>query len=202
MPHGCPEDGSLAGCGHAGVDRHIVPEGIRLRVKRFGAALSILTIGLLILAACGGNNNATGGKGTSSTFPVKGACGGTQTLKASGSTAQENAMSRFVKAFEQACPGQSVNYTPNGSGAGVSEFIGSQTDFGGSDSPLSKDEYDKGGQRCGSPVWNLPMVFGPIVIAYNVNGLTSLNLNGATAANIFDGDIRTWNDPEIQALNL
>jgi phosphate transport system substrate-binding protein len=59
---------------------------------------------------------------------------------------------------------------------------GSQTDFGGSDSPLSKDEYDKGGQRCGSPVWNLPMVFGPIVIAYNVNGLTSLNLNGASAA--------------------
>ena len=118
MPHGCQEDGSLAGYGHAGVDRHIVPEGIRLKVKRFGAALSILTTGLLILAACGGNNNATGGNGTSNTLPVKVACGGTQTLKASGSTAQENAMSRFVKAFEQACPGQSVNYTPNGSGAG------------------------------------------------------------------------------------
>jgi phosphate transport system substrate-binding protein len=43
---------------------------------------------------------------------------------------------------------------------------------------------------------------GPIAVAYNVNGLTSLNLNGATAANIFDGDIKTWNDPEIQAVNL
>src|ERR1700751_5588111 len=135
-------------CGHAGVDRHIVPEGIRLRVKRFGAALSILTIGLLILAACGGNNNATGGKGTSSTFPVKVACGGTQTLKASGSTAQENAMSRFVKAFEQACPGQSVNYTPTGSGAGISEFMGGPPDFGGSDSPLNLGEYANATQRC------------------------------------------------------
>ncbi|HSS25208.1 MAG TPA: substrate-binding domain-containing protein, partial [Mycobacterium sp.] len=106
-----------------------------MRVKRFGAALSILTIGLLILAACGGNNNATGGNRTSSTFPVKVTCGGAQTLKASGSTAQENAMSRFIKAFEQACPGQSVNYTPNGSGAGIGEFIGNQTDFGASDTP-------------------------------------------------------------------
>jgi phosphate transport system substrate-binding protein len=85
---------------------------------------------------------------------------------------------------------------------GFANLWGNQTDFGGSDSPLSEDEYTKADQRCGSPVWNLPMVFGPIAVAYNVNGLTSLNLDGATAANIFDGDIRTWNDPEIQALNL
>jgi phosphate transport system substrate-binding protein len=202
MPHGCQEDGSLAGCGHAGVDRHIVPEGIRLRVKRFGAALSILTIGLLILAACGGNNNATGGKGTSSTFPVKVTCGGTQTLKASGSTAQENAMSRFVKAFEQACPGQSVNYTPNGSGAGIGEFIGNQTDFGASDSPLNRGEEAQASQRCGSPAWDLPMVFGPIAVAYNVNGVTSLNLNGPVTAQIFNGQITMWNDAAIGLLNL
>ena len=110
-------------------------------------------------------------------------------------------MTRFVKAFEQACPGQSLDYTANGSGAGISEFIGNQTDFGGSDSPLSKDEYTKAGQRCGSPVWNLPVVFGPIAIAYNVNGVTSLNLDGPTAARIFNGGITIWNDPVIQALN-
>ena len=129
------------------------------------------------------------------------ACGGTPTLKASGSTAQANAMTRFVKAFEQTCPGQSLNYTANGSGAGISEFIGKQTDFGGSDSPLSKDEYAKAQQRCGSPVWNLPVVFGPIAIAYHVAGVTSLNLDGPTAARIFNGGIPTWNDPAIQALN-
>ena len=110
-------------------------------------------------------------------------------------------MTRFVKAFEQACPGQSLNYTANGSGAGISEFIGRQTDFGGSDSPLSKDEYDKADQRCGSPAWNLPMVFGPIAITYNVNGLTSLNLDGPTAAKMFNGGITSWNDPAIAALN-
>ncbi len=55
--------------------------------------------------------------------------------------------------------------------------------------------------RLASPVSNLPMVFGPIAIAYNVNGVTSLNLDGPTAARIFNGGITTWNNPAIQALN-
>ena len=110
-------------------------------------------------------------------------------------------MTRFVKAFEQACPGQSLNYTPNGSGAGISEFTGNQTDFGGSDSTLVPSEYAAAQQRCGSPAWNLPVVFGPIAITYNVNGVTSLNLDGPTTAKIFNGGITIWNDPAIQALN-
>ena len=97
-------------------------------------------------------------------------CGGKKTLKASGSTAQANAMTRFVNAFEQACSGQTLNYTANGSGAGISEFTGNQTDFGGSDSELLPPEYDAAQQRCGSPAWNLPVVFGPIAITFNVSG--------------------------------
>jgi phosphate transport system substrate-binding protein len=110
-------------------------------------------------------------------------------------------MTRFVKAFEQACSGQALDYTANGSGAGISEFTGNQTDFGGSDSPLIPQEYAAAQQRCGSPAWNLPVVFGPIAITYNVHGLTSLILDGPTAAKIFNGGITTWNDPAIQALN-
>ncbi len=111
-------------------------------------------------------------------------------------------MSRFINAFEQTCHGQSVNYTANGSGAGIGEFIGGQTDFGGSDSPLNRGEYAKADQRCGSPTWNLPIVFGPIAVAYNVNGLTSLNLNGPVTAQIFNGQITMWNDAAIGLLNL
>lgn len=110
-------------------------------------------------------------------------------------------MTRFAKAFAQACPGHSVNYTANGSGAGISEFLGGQTDFVGSDSPLSKDEYGRAGQRCGSPVWNLPVVFGPIAIAYRLTGVPALNLDGPTAARVFNGTVTTWNDPAIAALN-
>ncbi|OBK45444.1 phosphate ABC transporter substrate-binding protein PstS [Mycobacterium sp. 1081908.1] len=171
-----------------------------MKLNRFGATLAVLTAGAAALSACGSDNHAGGASG--GTAPsAKVACGGKATLRASGSTAQANAMTRFVKAFEQACGGQSLNYTANGSGAGIGEFNGNQTDFAGSDSPLSKDEYARAQQRCGSPAWNLPVVFGPIAIGYNVTGVTSLNLDGATAARIFNGGITGWNDPAIAAIN-
>jgi phosphate transport system substrate-binding protein len=181
-----------------------------LRINQFGAALSVLATGALMLSACGNNNENANGSGATSGSSSSGStgssaanvsCGGKQTLKASGSTAQANAMARFVNAFEQACSGQTLNYTANGSGAGINEFVGNQTDFGGSDVPLSADEHTKAQQRCGSPAWDLPVVFGPIAVTYNVNGVTSLNLDGPTAAKIFNGTIKTWNDPAITALN-
>ncbi|MCV6971591.1 phosphate ABC transporter substrate-binding protein PstS [Mycobacterium bohemicum] len=171
-----------------------------MRLRRFGAVLVAVATVAAAAAACGGDNDATG-TSTTGSAPARVACGGKPTLRASGSTAQANAMTRFVTAFEQACPGQSLNYTANGSGAGIGEFVGNQTDFGGSDSPLSKDEYARAQQRCGSPAWNLPVVFGPIAIAFNVTGVTSLNLDGATAARIFNGAIPAWNDGAIAALN-
>ena len=163
--------------------------------------MGVLATGALVLSACGNNNTNEGGATSSSSSQANVSCGGKHTLKASGSTAQANAMARFVNAFEQACSGQTLNYTANGSGAGINEFVGNQTDFGGSDVALSDDEHGKAQQRCGSPAWDLPVVFGPIAVTYNVTGVTSLNLDGPTTAKIFNGTIKTWNDPAITALN-
>lgn len=173
-----------------------------MKLNGFGATLSILASGALLLSGCGSDNNASGGGSTAGQSSGNVNCGGKKTLKASGSTAQANAMTRFVKAFEEACPGQTLNYTGNGSGAGISEFNGNQTDFGGSDSPLSKDEAAAAQQRCGgSPAWNLPVVFGPIAVTYNINGVSTLKLDGPTLARIFNGAISKWDDPAITALN-
>ena len=164
------------------------------------AALSVLTAGVLVVSGCG-NDSMTGGNAPTGASSGTAGCGGKTTLKASGSTSQTNAMTRFVKTFEQACSGQTLNYTANGSGAGISEFTGGQTDFGGSDSPLSTDQYAAAQTRCGSSAWNLPVVFSPIAIVYNVAGLSSLNLDAAAMAKIFNGAVTTWNDPAIQGLN-
>ena len=164
----------------------------------------ILAVIALVLSGCGSDNKATKSSAPSAAPggpPANVSCGGKKKLKASGSTAQANAMTRFVKAFEDACSGQSLDYTGNGSGAGITDFTGNQTDFGGSDSPLNPKEYAAAQQRCGSPAWNLPVVFGPIGITYNVHGVTSLVLDGPTAAKIFNGAITAWNDGAIQALN-
>jgi phosphate transport system substrate-binding protein len=174
-----------------------------VKANRTGAVLSLLAASTLLLSACGSDNNAAPGSTSGGSTAAAGDCGGKKALKASGSSAQANAMTRFVTAYESDCPGSTLNYTSSGSGAGVSEFIGGQTDFGGSDSPLNaeKGEVDKAAARCGSPAWNLPTVFGPIAVTYNVAGVDGLVLDGPTLAKIFNGTVKTWDAPEVKALN-
>ena len=181
-----------------------------MKHNRFGAAASIVAAGALLLSACGSDENktstgaTTSGNGTAGDSAAQADCGGKKALKASGSSAQANAVTRFVTAYETACSGYTLNYTSSGSGAGISEFIGGQTDFGGSDSPLSaeKGEVEKAKARCsGADAWNLPTVFGPIAVTYNLPGVDGVALDGPTLAKIFNGAVATWNAPEIAALN-
>ena len=112
-------------------------------------------------------------------------------------------MTLFIEAYEKACSGQTLTYTANGSGAGIREFANNQTDFGGTDIPLSTEDadYATARQRCGSDPWNLPMVFGPVAISYNINAVDTLVLDAPTLAKIFNGTITKWNDPAITRLN-
>jgi phosphate transport system substrate-binding protein len=130
-------------------------------------------------------------------------CAGKQSLTASGSTAQANAMTHFADAYRSACPEKGLGYTANGSGAGIQEFISGKTDFGNSDSPLQDGEYQAARKRCGgAEALNIPIVFGPIAITYNLPGADVLILDGPTLAGIFSGAITRWDDPAISALNL
>ncbi|HYB39718.1 MAG TPA: substrate-binding domain-containing protein, partial [Mycobacterium sp.] len=91
----------------------VLKEAINVKHHRPGAAISLLAAGALVLSACTHTipPNAGGAR-------VE--CGGKQALTASGSSAQANAMTRFISAYRTACPGQTLNYTSNGSGAGIS----------------------------------------------------------------------------------
>lgn len=166
-----------------------------------GAALSLLAAGALVLAGCGTNTSTSSSGSSAKSAPID--CGGKKGLRASGATAQENAIDQFVYAYVHACPGYTLDYNANGSGAGVRQFLDNATDLGGSDVPLepAKSEPQQAAQRCGSPAWDLPTVFSPIAITYNINGVNSLKLDGPTAAKIFNGSITKWDDSAIKALN-
>ena len=99
-----------------------------MKLTRYGGAVSVLAAVALVLSSCSRDTEST----STGSDAAKVECGGKQTLTASGSTAQANAMTHFVEAFEKACSGQTLNYTANGSGAGISEFASGKTDFGGS----------------------------------------------------------------------
>ena len=172
--------------------------------KTLGTTLSATAIAALTLSGCGSDNNAgttatTSGNGTAS---ASAECGGKGSLTAEGSTAQQNAIAEFNKVWGQVCSGKNLSYNPTGSGAGREQFIAKQVDFAGSDSALKDDQIKAAADRCGgNPAWNLPLVFGPIAMAYNIEGVDKLVLNGETLAKIFQGQITKWNDPAIAALN-
>ncbi|WP_236790778.1 phosphate ABC transporter substrate-binding protein PstS [Amycolatopsis sp. GM8] len=179
-----------------------------MKIMRPIGAVGIVASAALVLAACGsqpGSTNSstpTSGAATAATGTANVVCGGKTPLSGEGSTAQKTAMDVFAQQYTKACPGQVVNYNATGSGAGVKQFNAKQVDFGGSDSALSGADVDAANARCGgNPAWNLPLVVGPVAIAYKLDGVSSLTLNGEVAAKIFNGQIKTWNDPALTAIN-
>jgi phosphate transport system substrate-binding protein len=112
-------------------------------------------------------------------------------------------MDEWIKLYQQKCSGAQINYQGTGSGAGVQAFIGNTADFAGSDSVLKDgDEQTKANARCtGGQSIHLPMVVGPIAVAYNIDGVKSLQLKPATLAKIFSGAITSWDDATIKADN-
>jgi phosphate transport system substrate-binding protein len=187
-----------------------------VKLNRFGGGigtpvltlLSAAALATMTMTACGSDNNsapsssAASGSSSAAAAAAAADCGGKAALTAEGSTAQQNAIAEFNKAWGQVCPGKTLSYNPTGSGAGVTQFIAKQVDFAGSDSALSADQVAPAAARCGgNPAWNLPLVFGPVALAYNLDGVDKLVVNADVVAKIFTGAITTWNDPAIAALN-
>jgi phosphate transport system substrate-binding protein len=175
---------------------------------RVGTA-AVATLGVLALSACGSDPEPSGSSSPGGSSSSAGADCPQGTLNAEGSSAQKNAIEEVISKYNEKCADVTVNYNPTGSGAGIKQFNAAQVDFAGSDSALKTEGKDgaepettQAQKRCANnPALNLPMVIGPIAIAYNVEGLDKLVLDGPTAAKIFQGTIKTWNDPAIAALN-
>jgi phosphate transport system substrate-binding protein len=186
-----------------------IDEGVNnVKLYRTGVAAALLA-GALALAACGSDKSNSSGNGGNTASPTGATTGGSSgscasgSLKGEGSTAQTNAIQAWIQAYQKQCSGATIAYNPTGSGAGVKQFNGGQVDFAGSDSALNPDKGEPAAaqKRCGSPALDLPMVTGPIAVAYKLNGVTDLTLTPDVIAKIFTGKITTWNDSAIKSLN-
>ncbi|OBH87670.1 phosphate ABC transporter substrate-binding protein PstS [Mycobacterium sp. E2989] len=178
-----------------------------MRLDRGGRALTALAavaaIGGGAMTGCGGDQNRHAASPAAASGPTGTAgCNGKNNLTAEGSTAQQNAMALFNQVWGQYCPGKSVSYNPTGSGAGREQFIAGHVDFAGADSPLAAGQIGPAAARCdGNPAWDLPLVFGPIALVYNLAGIPPLVVSSDALAKIFSGRITAWNDPILVALN-
>lgn len=86
-----------------------------------------------------------------------------------------------------------VNYQSIGSGGGIKQLIAKTVDFGASDAPMKEDEI----KDAGGNILHIPVTLGGVAIAYNLEGVKDLKLTPANLADIYNGKITKWNDPEI-----
>ncbi|WP_298583424.1 phosphate ABC transporter substrate-binding protein PstS [uncultured Kocuria sp.] len=169
-----------------------------MKVSHLGRSAAVLAIGSLALTACGSDNATGGGSGSEDTSgsSLSG------TLTGSGSSAQNAAMTAWQNGFQEANPDVTVQYSPDGSGAGREAFVAGGTDFAGSDAYLDEEEYEASKEICGPEgAFHVPAYISPIAVAFNLPGVDTLNMDGETIAQVFTGEITEWNDPAIAELN-
>lgn len=176
-------------------------EGVHpVKALRFGrhAAIAVIAVGALALTACGSDNATNSPAGTQSAAGTK----VTGTLTGIGSSAQGAAMDVWKTNFATANQGATVQYSPDGSGAGRKAIIDGSAQFAGSDAYLKDEELAASKAKCGPEgAIDIPVYISPIAIAFNVPDVMDLKLDATTAAKLFRGEIAKWNDPAIAALN-
>nr|WP_138275735.1 phosphate ABC transporter substrate-binding protein PstS [Rhodoluna limnophila] len=161
-------------------------------IKKSALKIAGLAIaGTIALTGCAANEGATNGDSLSGT------------LNGAGSSAMGSAQEAWIAAFQTANGAVTINYDPTGSGAGRESFISGAVNFAGSDSYLKDEELALTFAACapGTTPFEVPVYISPIAVIFNVEGVTDLNLDAATIAGIFKGDITKWNDAAIVALN-
>jgi phosphate transport system substrate-binding protein len=176
----------------------------RQQAVTVGGAVVAMALGLAACSSSSSTPAATGstpaGSGsTPASAPASSAAAASGTINAAGSTFQLNFQQAAIAAFKSVDPSVTVNYAGVGSGTGRADLYKSTVLFAGSDSPIPSKEASE--VPAGATVLYFPVQVGPIAIAYNLSGVKGLKLDAAVLAQIFQGQITSWNNSAIAALN-
>jgi len=126
--------------------------------------------------------------------------------------------SKWIMEYKKTQASVRINYQSIGSGGGIRQFLAGTLDFGGTDIPLFQEEalkekanksktkqLDENLKKANfkKPILHIPTALGAVAVTYNLPQLKNqkLKMTGKLLADIFKGDINTWNDPQIQELN-
>jgi phosphate transport system substrate-binding protein len=176
------------------VDTHPHPEGTSLSTQRPGGIAAIALIAAFGLSSCAVNEQNL----PETDSDLSG------TLVGAGSSAQQSAQEAWVFGFQVANPDVTVEYDPIGSGGGRDTFAAGGSQFAGTDRAFSDDEVAADEfAACvpGSGIVEIPNMISPIAVIFHLDGIESLDLDAATIAGIFTGEITSWRDPAITEQN-
>lgn len=169
---------------------------VKITNKRWGAIAAIAVVGTLALSSCAANEGNASADDSTSTL--------SGTLVGGGASSQSVAQQTWIAAFQTANPDVTVEYDPTGSGTGRDNFIAGANAFTGSDRAFKDEELAEdnfAGCVPGTPIVEIPNYISPIAVIFNLDGVETLNLDAATIAGIFKGEITNWNDDAIVSQN-
>jgi phosphate transport system substrate-binding protein len=117
-------------------------------------------------------------------------------LVGSGSSIPTPLYIRWAQEYGKRNPKIQVRYMPNGTSEGIKQISHGAGDFGAGEVRLTESERKEGG------LIELPAVLIGIVPIYNLPGMhEELRLSGEVLAEIFLGEVKTWDAPSIVRLN-
>ena len=178
---------------------------MQLRGSKQAAVAGGAVIAALALAACSSSSSSSSSSAPASTSSAPASSSATAstsasgTINAAGSSFQNTFQQAAISAFKSTNSSITVNYDSVGSGTGRSDLYSNTVLFAGSDSPIPSSEMSK--VPAGKTVLYFPVVIGPISLAYNLPGVSTLKLTPTLLAEIFQGQITTWNNSAIAAAN-
>jgi phosphate transport system substrate-binding protein len=160
------------------------------------ATVATIAAGTL-LVGCAGNEAVAEAPGSGAAKKLSG------TISGSGASSQSAAQQAWAAGILASHPDLTVNYDPVGSGSGRENFVSGASLFAGTDKAFKVDAANGPFGKCStdSKLVELPVYISPIAVAFNLNGIDSLNLDADTIGKIFSGKITEWNDPVIAAQN-
>ena len=182
-------------------------------VKRLGA-LSLAAA--FVFSACSSSGSATASPSGSATLPSSSPSGSTApgaspsaaapapatgsiTLTGAGATFPAPLYQVWFENFHGLYSNVQIDFTANGSGAGIKAITEQTVDFGATDAAMKDTEI--AALPAGTKIVHVPTALGAVVVIFNLPGVTDLNLDAANVAGIFLGKIKKWNDPAIAANN-
>ncbi len=120
------------------------------------------------------------------------------TLVETGSSLLYPLLRAWLPQFERDNPGIRIETSSTGSGAGIAGAVAGSVQIGASDAFMSDAQL-----RGHADILNIPLAISAESINYNLPGVgsTQLKLDGPTIAAIYMGTIRSWDAPELVALN-
>jgi phosphate transport system substrate-binding protein len=117
-------------------------------------------------------------------------------LVGSGSSVPAPLYNRWTQDFGKRNANIQMRYVPIGTSEGIKEITRDTSDFGAGEAQLTEKERKEGG------LIELPVVLIGIVPIYDLPEVhQELRLSGEVLAEIFLGDVKMWNAPQIAKLN-